>query len=87
MKELIGEQGIKPFQCVGTKNESLVAFYLSWKKAKKMGDRPFLLKYFEDKILPKYPNLEAESKKIMNSWNNQNNLPQEFESVLLDNTP
>ena len=67
MKELIGEKDIKPLECVGTKKECLVAFYLSWKKAKKMelgappkwGELgaphalPVLLEYFEKKILPK----------------------------------
>jgi len=72
MKELIGERGFKPFECVGTQVESLVAFYLSWKKSE---SKPFLLKYFEEKILPKYPNLEQESKEILNSWNKQNNVP------------
>lgn len=85
MKELIGEQGTKPFECVGTKKESLVAFYLSWKKAKKIETDFFklsLLKYFEEKVLSKHSNLENESKKMINSWNNQNNLPKEFEKIL-----
>ncbi len=84
MLELIGERRFKPFECVGTKKESLIAFYLSWKKYK---DRvsvelPFLLKYFEEKILPKYQNLKKESEKTLSSWNNQNNLPKEFEEIL-----
>ncbi len=99
MQELIGERKFKPFECVGTKKESLVAFYLSWKKAKSgqelfLTKLPFLLRYFEEKILPrtepqvlvrglpKYPNLEKESKKLLNSWNSQNNLSKEFEKVL-----
>ena len=84
MLELIGEKRFKPFECVGTKKESLVAFHLSWKKN---GERfsfksSFLLKYFEKNILPKYPNLETESKKLMNSWNEQHNLPKTLEKVL-----
>ncbi len=84
MQELMGERKFKPFECVGTKKESLIAFYLSWKRYR---DRvsvglPFLLQYFEKKILPKYPNLEKESKKILNSWNYQNNLPKDFEKKL-----
>ena len=75
MQQLIGERGFKPFECVGTKKESLMAFYLSWKKAGKVSPRPYLLDYFEKKILPKYKNLEKESKEILNSWNKQNNLP------------
>ncbi|MBT9148438.1 MAG: hypothetical protein DDT32_02212 [Syntrophomonadaceae bacterium] len=72
MQQLIGKRGFKPFECVGTKKESLVAFYLSWKKNKEEKTSfPALLKYFQNKILQKYPNLEKESKKILNSSNNK----------------
>ncbi|XOB41765.1 MAG: hypothetical protein ACKKMS_03555 [Candidatus Nealsonbacteria bacterium] len=40
------------------------------------------MRYFEKKILPRHPNLEKESIKILNSWNKQNNLPKEFEKIL-----
>ena len=84
MKELIGKRGFKPFECVGTKKESLIAFYLSWKKNREPASikLPFLLEYFEKRILPKYPNLERDARKLMNSWNNQNNLSREFEKIL-----
>ena len=84
MQELIGKRRFKPFECVGTKKESLVAFYLSWKKNRHLNNSTYvyLLRYFQAKILPKYPNLEKESKKILNFWNNQHNLPKNFEKVL-----
>ncbi len=84
MQELIGEKAFKPFECVGTKKETLIAFYLSYKKCRGQSSAklPLLLEYFKKKILPKYQNLEKESKKIMNSWDNQHNLPKEFEKVL-----
>ena len=50
MLQLIGKKGIKPFECVGTKKECLTAFYLSLGKAKRGGEIPYLLKYFETKI-------------------------------------
>ena len=80
--DLIGERKFKPFECVGTKKESLVALYLSWEKENRVGDKPFLLKYFEKNILPKHPNLEKESQKIMNSWNNEHNLSPGFKKLL-----
>jgi hypothetical protein len=43
MKALIGQGSIKPFECVGTKKESQMAFKLSFKKAKKLGRIPYLL--------------------------------------------
>ena len=87
MQELIGEKGFKPFECVGTKKESQVALLLSLKIVRgrasyKSYKLPYILRYFEKKILPKYPNLEREAKKIMNSWSNQHNLPKEFEKIL-----
>lgn len=54
MKDLIEEQRVKPFECVGTKKESLFALYLSWKKYKKIKKLPVLLQYFEKEILPKH---------------------------------
>ena len=74
----------KPFECVGTTKESFIAFYLSYKKYRGATpvNLPALLKYFEEKILPKYKNLEKESIKILNSWNNQNYLPKCFEKIL-----
>jgi hypothetical protein len=59
MKELIGEKKVKPLECVGTRKECLRAFYLSWKiaKARSRDELPYLLQYFEKKILPKHPEL------------------------------
>jgi len=67
MKGLLGQGRVKPFECVGTKKESLTAFYLSWQKLKNLtfypgGEKvkyPFLLEYFEKKILPKNSNLNG----------------------------
>jgi len=83
MQELIGEKRFKPFECVGTKKESLAAFYLSWEKNKERPSAKFLylLRYFEEKILPKYPNLKKGTKKILSSWNKQHNLPKEFKVI------
>jgi len=48
MLELIGKKRFKPFECVGTKKESYLAFSLSLKKVKeKRGRIPYLLKKFE----------------------------------------
>ncbi|MDP2966880.1 MAG: hypothetical protein Q8N87_00440 [bacterium] len=83
MQELMGERGFKPFECVGTKKESLAAFYLSLRSFIRRGAKPpFLLQYFEEKILPKYPNLKQIAKKILTSWNKQNNLLLLFDKFL-----
>jgi len=84
MQQLVGKRGFKPFECVGTKKESQIAFYLSYKKYRGQTpvSLPALLKYLEEKILPKYPDLEKDSRQILNSWNNQNYLPKYFERIL-----
>ena len=88
MQQLTGERGFKPLECIGTKKESLAAFYLSWKRDKELPPQklPFLLNYFEAKILTKYPNLEKELKIIMDSWNNRHNLPGSFKKILQNNS-
>jgi len=45
LKELIGEKKVKPFECVGTRKESLIALYMGWKK--NQGKQPFLLNYLK----------------------------------------
>ena len=84
MHQLIGERKFKPFECVGTKKESKIAFYLSLKKYKKEGIKrlPILLDYFEKKILPKEKKLEILSKILLNSWLERNFLPKPFEKRL-----
>lgn len=46
MQELIGKRRFKPFECVGTKKEMLLALRLALKKAEKTGNVPFLLKHY-----------------------------------------
>jgi len=90
MEELIGvgsPRKFKPFECVGTIKESLTAFYLALRsftrrRVKDQAKLPILLKYFKEKILPKYPYLENESKRIMSSWSNRHNLSKEFGKIL-----
>lgn len=77
MLDLIGDGKCKPFECVGTYKESLVAFYINYKKNK--DENLYLLNYFEKNILSKHKNLEAESKKILNSFNKKNLIPKEFQ--------
>lgn len=84
MKELIGESDFKPFECVGTKKESITAFYLSLKKARQAGEIPFLLSYFKDRISPRYFNLESESNRILSSYNAKHHLPIELRRALRD---
>jgi hypothetical protein len=84
MRQLVGEKGFKPFECVGTKKESLVAFYLSLKKDQKLIDKelPFLLSYFKKNILPKQTNPEKTSKEILFQWGREHHLPPTLARIL-----
>lgn len=77
MEELIGER-LQPFECVGTKKESLIAFIYAGKRVSKDESPVLFWGISRKKILPNYSKLEKETKKIMNSWNKRNNLPKEF---------
>lgn len=74
LKELIGEKKVKPFECVGTRKEALVALYLSYKK----GEDSYLLKYFEKNVLPKRKDWEEMVVEVMDHWNKQNFIPEYF---------
>jgi len=68
MLELIGEKKFKPFECVGTKKESLIALYLSVKEYINKNEKlPVVLNYFKQKIIPRYSEayLDKESKKML----------------------
>lgn len=81
LETLIGEKSIKPFECVGTKKEVLSALYLGVKKQK--GRAPFLLDYFRNNFLDGYPDIESETKSLLNSWYDKNNLPELFKEALM----
>jgi len=80
LRKLLGEGTYKPFECVGTYSEVRAAFYLASQKTN--APKPYLLKYFEKNILPKYPNISKETKKILSGWSDKNNLPPFFEKLL-----
>lgn len=75
LKELIGEKPVKPFECVGTRKEALVALYLSYKNTP---DLPYLLDYFKKKVLPKRKDWEQISLEVMDHWNKKNFIPSYF---------
>lgn len=78
MLQILGREGSKPFECLGTKKESQVALYLSLKRYQKdfsSKKLPFLLKYFEKEILPKLLNIKILSKMTLKSFAKKHNLP------------
>jgi hypothetical protein len=80
MDELAGEA--KPFECVGTRLETIAAFYLSLKIEKDNPDLPPLLEHFKNNILPGFPDIEKQTQKILASWDKKNNLPDFLAKIL-----
>ncbi|HRN71069.1 MAG TPA: endonuclease domain-containing protein, partial [Candidatus Woesebacteria bacterium] len=49
-KELLGIEGVKPFECVGTPEEVLLAFYKTYTKGEY--NNSIVMKMFESEVLP-----------------------------------
>ena len=71
--ELCGYAENKPFECVGTYEE--VRFAVSKAIQDNNGELPFLLKYYQD-------NFEMLDGDILKYYNEDNNLPKEFNQIL-----
>lgn len=83
-QSMIDDDIVKPFECVGTRKEIEVAFYLSLKKVSDPQKYP-VLKYFASQVLPRYDDWEEKSGQILTNFNDDNNLPQEFSKILKEN--
>ncbi len=81
MREMLGEAACKPFECVGTINETRAAFYSSLKLARKEnpGGLPVLLQIFENQYLPNYSDTGKDAAAILSGWENKNNLPKDLQ--------
>lgn len=77
--ELCGYGEIKPFECVGTFSE--VRYCVSRViKGTKEDELPYLLKYYKDNF-----KLEDTKDDVLHEYSNENNLPEEFSRILIDN--
>lgn len=71
--ELCGYAENKPFECVGTYSEIRYAITQTIKNQK--GDLPYLLEYYKN-------NFELYDENLLKYYNENNNLPEEFEQIL-----
>ncbi|HEX7017502.1 MAG TPA: UDP-N-acetylmuramoyl-L-alanine--D-glutamate ligase [Patescibacteria group bacterium] len=78
--DLIHPERVKPWECVGTRQESQVALYLSLKLYQEQGQPlPLLL----EKMKPEIANIsDDDAQRLLNDWNQQHNLPTTFETLL-----
>lgn len=78
---MIGDDTVKPFECIGTREELKIAFYLSFQKEKNP-ENLILLKYFKQTVLPEYQDWDERTDKLLKSWDDNNNLPENYFRIL-----
>lgn len=84
-KELVGLSIHKPFECVGTHEESKIAFQLSAEKFKGRGEAlPFMLGYLDEHIFSQEGAWEERAQQVLHAWNEAHSIPSDFESLLKD---
>jgi hypothetical protein len=83
IRELLGFAEHKPFECVGTREEMLVALYLAIRQAKaRSSTLPAVLRYIEADIVPQHPDLPQRVRSILSAWSDQHHLPLEYVDLL-----
>lgn len=83
--ELVGASEHKPFDCVGTHEESLAAFHLCWQKWQQTqpDSSQQLLQQVYKQVLSQEANLDERAQTILQVWNNHHLIPsQTWESWL-----
>ncbi len=83
-RELAGLAESKPFECVGTHEESRLAFGLSASKYQRRGEPlPFILQALHDEIGADFlAALDARAERLLSDWNAAHALPPHFERRL-----
>ncbi|HCC83418.1 TPA: hypothetical protein DEP96_01050 [Candidatus Uhrbacteria bacterium] len=81
-KELLGLEGIKPFECVGEPDEVLAAFVL----AQRRGDfaEDVIMRWFVTDILPTKNNVEENIEEVLRPSNEQA-MPEEYTKLVYEN--
>ena len=81
LDNLILENRIKPFECVGTRDELKVGLFLSLKLYEE-NRLPALLRYAKEHYLKDTENIGELAAKVLNNWDDNNNLPNKFSELL-----
>ncbi len=83
-KELLGIDGIKPFECVGTNEEVTYAMYLHYENIKTRSELPPIMEFFKRTVLPTLSSddLIALKEKLLRRYQEETNIPQIFHAIL-----
>ena len=83
LRALLGMDRDKPFECVGTKEETLAAIYLGVEKARREGHGlPPALRTIEKTVLSSGSDLPALAESILTAWTDEHYLPVELAAAL-----
>lgn len=81
-RRLLGAEGHKPMECVGTREETVVAFHLAGLRRASGGAPPPLLALVEDGVLRDEPDLPRRAGELLGSWNEEHAVPAELADAL-----
>lgn len=83
-KELLGIDGIKPFECVGTNEEVTYAMYLYYKTIENNSQIPPIMEIFKNEILPTLSpdDLIKLEKKLFTVYTDETHIPKIFQTIL-----
>ena len=83
IRSLLGMEGPKPFECVGTRQETLAGLYLNIKRRKARGE-PLtpLLAWVEREVLAPHRDLGALADSILTAWSDNHYLPPQYAALL-----
>lgn len=81
--ELTQQDQTKPFECVGSYEESKIAFYLSIQKYNQANKNlPVILREIQNQVLAKEDNLDQRADAMLTEWNEENNLTEDLKNLL-----
>jgi hypothetical protein len=80
VRRLLGP-GDRPFECVATPDEILVALYLGLRKASPVGV-PLVLRRLADLVEARAAEAAALSERLLGDWSDEHLLPSPYEAIV-----
>ncbi len=82
LKQLTGDAQMKAFECVGTKQETLAALFLTWKRRALEKPLPSVVASYEMYLREHEKGLEKETAQLLASFDSAHCIPKEFIEVV-----
>ncbi len=82
LKQLTGDAPMKAFECVGTRAETMVALYLSWKKRRQEKPLPIVLASYLPVLSEKKAHFAKEAVTMLSSFDGNHLIPESLVKVV-----